>query len=299
MMTLNILGNGAIGSTIAAAAAKHHSPYRIFTRAPASPVIVTDQQKKQFCLSAPLSQPAALDSNDILILPLKAYQIAPALKQWQPYVSINTPVILLHNGMGGSDAAHQFIPGNPVFLATTRMGALKRSQSDVQLTGRGNTDIGFITPGSGQHTSVQAHVLSVLKRCLEDVVWHSDIYPSLWHKLSINAVINPLTALHDVPNGTLLDGRFNSEIEVICTETAAVMRASGIPVDAATLISRVRDVAAATAANYSSMHQDVTHHRQTEIDAINGYIVSQAKKKGIAVPSNALLVKQITALTQR
>ena len=43
------------------------------------------------------------------------------------------------------------------------------------------------------------------------------------------------------------------------------------------------------------MHQDVKNQRQTEIEAINGYIVSMAQKKGIEVPLNTLLTKQITA----
>ncbi|WP_414830229.1 ketopantoate reductase family protein [Alteromonas sp. H39] len=298
-MTINILGTGAIGSALAAGAAKHNVPYRVFSRTPATAVTVVSQQDEQILLHTPLSQPAKLDNSDILILPLKAHQIAPALQQWQPYVSEHTPVILMHNGMGGAEIARHTMPDNPVFLATTRMGALTHSKNHVRITGHGTTDIGFIDAAPGPLTVVQEQVLTILQHCLKDVVWHSDIYPSLWHKLSINAVINPLTALHDVPNGALLSGHFDSQIEVICSETAAVMRASGISADAALLAANVRNVAAATATNYSSMHQDVAHHRQTEIDAINGYIVQQATKKGISVPENALLVKQITALTQR
>lgn len=298
-MTLNILGTGAIGSAIAAGAAKHNIPYRVFSRSPAATVTVVDQQDQQIMLNTPLSQPVKLDSSDVLIVPLKAHQIESALQQWQPFVCVHTPVVLMHNGMGGAETARHTLPDNPVFLATTRMGALKHSENHVRITGRGTTDIGFISPDTGPLTAIQEQVLSSLRHCLQDVLWHADIYPSLWHKLSINAVINPLTALNDIPNGTLLNGRFDSQIDEICHETAAVMCASGIPADAKALVSRVRDVAAATAANYSSMHQDVVHHRQTEIDAINGYIVLQAKKKGIAVPHNALLVEQVTSLTQR
>jgi 2-dehydropantoate 2-reductase len=44
------------------------------------------------------------------------------------------------------------------------------------------------------------------------------------------------------------------------------------------------------------MHQDVIHGRTTEIEGINGYIVKQAKKKGIEVPINTLLYKAVKAL---
>ncbi len=298
-MRLNILGTGAIGSAVAGIAAQHGVACRIYSRKPSPAVTVSLFTGEHIELTTPFVKPSKLDNNDVLLLPLKAYQVAPALSQWRPYLSAETPVILMHNGMGGAEIARELLPENPVFLGTTRMGALKQSASKVKITGKGTTDIGFITPQASPPQALQRAVFSLLEQCLEDVVWHQDIYPSLWNKLSINAVINPLTALHDIPNGELLNPRFDSQIQRICEETAAVMQASQVPSDADELKARVLDVAAATATNYSSMHQDVAHQRQTEIDAINGYIVTQAKKKGISVPENALLVKQITELTQR
>jgi len=40
----------------------------------------------------------------------------------------------------------------------------------------------------------------------------------------------------------------------------------------------------------------VLYGRPTEIDAINGYIVEMAKKKGIPVTENTLLVERVKAL---
>ena len=53
-------------------------------------------------------------------------------------------------------------------------------------------------------------------------------------------------------------------------------------------------VAEATAVNRSSMGQDVDNNRPTEIAAINGFIVDEAKKLGIETPVNFAL----TALVQ-
>ncbi len=59
-------------------------------------------------------------------------------------------------------------------------------------------------------------------------------------------------------------------------------------------VDHVYAVARATAANRSSMGQDVDNKRQTEIGTINGYIVREAKRLGIQAPVNETL----TALVQ-
>ena len=44
------------------------------------------------------------------------------------------------------------------------------------------------------------------------------------------------------------------------------------------------------------MFQDRIHKRRTEIDFINGSVVSLARKHGIQVPVNALLVQLVHAV---
>ncbi|GAB1085380.1 MAG: hypothetical protein SStaTSB_33820 [Shewanella algae] len=51
-----------------------------------------------------------------------------------------------------------------------------------------------------------------------------------------------------------------------------------------------------TAANYSSMYQDLKHGRKTEIDYINGYLQQRAEQYGLTLPINSELLAQIKAL---
>jgi 2-dehydropantoate 2-reductase len=67
----------------------------------------------------------------------------------------------------------------------------------------------------------------------------------------------------------------------------ALARQISLPYD--DVISAVESVCRATSANVSSMLQDVLRHRRTEIDAINGAIVSEAKKAKIEAPINETL----------
>ena len=78
-------------------------------------------------------------------------------------------------------------------------------------------------------------------------------------------------------------------------EAIALARAEGITVRKDT-ITQVFKVAEATAVNRSSMGQDVDNHRQTEIGAINGFIVREAKRLGLKAPVNETLTALIETL---
>jgi 2-dehydropantoate 2-reductase len=44
---------------------------------------------------------------------------------------------------------------------------------------------------------------------------------------------------------------------------------------------------------YSSMHNDVQNGRQTEVEALTGYIVREGNKAGVEVPTFAALYERI------
>ncbi len=122
----------------------------------------------------------------------------------------------------------------------------------------------------------------------------NDVRPVIWDKLLVNVGINAITALTGIKNGQILDLELTRELSRTAVEEAArVALAQDIEIrkDAA---DHVFKVAAATAANRSSMGQDVDHRRPTEIRAINGFVVREAERLGIAVPIN----RTLTALVQ-
>ena len=65
---------------------------------------------------------------------------------------------------------------------------------------------------------------------------------------------------------------------------------------AADLPATAAEVARRTAANRSSMLQDVLARRRTEIDFINGFLCRQADAAGIPCPLNRALRARVHAL---
>ena len=104
-------------------------------------------------------------------------------------------------------------------------------------------------------------------------------------------MINPLTALYNCPNGDIR--YYPEQVELICQEVAAVMQREGYHATPEDLLSYVSEIIESTAANISSMLQDVRAMRHTEADYINGYLIKRARAHGISVPENARLYELI------
>jgi len=98
-----------------------------------------------------------------------------------------------------------------------------------------------------------------------------------------------------VSNGALGDGpAADAAIRAAC-ETAAVARAEGVDLSNADAIAALERVIDDTAANRSSMLQDVDAGRRTEIDAINGAVVDRAGADDLAAPTNRTLAELVRA----
>src|SRR5690606_20738715 len=93
--------------------------------------------------------------------------------------------------------------------------------------------------------------------------------------------------------------RENRDLQNACrllaTEATAVANARGLALDTQEVLNAVSEVATATGDNRSSMLVDLENGLRTEIDAINGAIVREARRRGIAVPANQLVTSLIRA----
>ncbi|WML49350.1 ketopantoate reductase C-terminal domain-containing protein [Neobacillus sp. PS3-34] len=103
-----------------------------------------------------------------------------------------------------------------------------------------------------------------------------DFYEMLLGKLVANAVINPLTAILSVENGQLIDNLFYFNVfQDLFEEIADILELNNR--DA--YFQQVVEICRKTEDNRSSMLKDIEAKRMTEVDAILGFVVGEAKKK--------------------
>ncbi len=117
-------------------------------------------------------------------------------------------------------------------------------------------------------------------------------------KLAVNLVVNPLTAVLDVPNGALLEPELWTTVRDLVLEMHPVLRGRGLELEAEDLLQRVRRVLVATAANTSSMRADVRAGRPTEIEEITGVLLAWGRAEGRALPRHEALYRMVRTLEQ-
>ena len=235
-----------------------------------------------------------LANADLLLVTVKAWQVETALAPLLAHLHPDTIIVCMQNGMGATDSVYEKIQHFPLVLATTTHGAFKTDAQQVCHSGLGQTMLGAANLSGEQCT----FLAEVFNHALSEVLWVADIRGPLWNKLAINCVINPLTAIHQCPNGTLAEEQFRPTIKALLSEIVAVMRAEGMTTSEEELSARVAQVITATKANHSSMKQDIAQQRRTEIDFITGYLIQQAQQHHIAVPNNLRLFEQIKQMEQ-
>ena len=220
---------------------------------------------------------------DCAVVTVKAFHTATAAEQLAS--GEFGAVLSLQNGMGNEAILADHLDC-PVLAGTATYGAVLSEPGHVECTGVGDVVLGARRGGRSNAADRVGEAFSAAG--IETTI-AEDMPRRLWEKLAVNAGINPTTALARVENGALLRGDAEAIAATAARETAAVARAEGVELTDEDAVGAVAAVAAATAANTSSMRQDVDGGKRTEIDAINGYVVTRGREHGIETPVNRTL----------
>jgi len=223
---------------------------------------------------------------------VKSWQTERAARQLAECLAMDGVALTLQNGIGNREKLARHLGGQRVALGVTTTGANLLDPGRVRPAGEGVISLGA-HPLMGQ--------MAVILRAGGFLVeTSSDPNGLLWGKLVINAAINPITALLGITNGELLE-RLPARVllTTVAREAAAVAIAQGVRLPYPDPVVAVETIARRTAANRSSMLQDVARGAPTEIDAICGAIVEAGERTGVATPANRTLWQLVKALSPR
>ncbi|GFM55107.1 putative 2-dehydropantoate 2-reductase [Pseudomonas capsici] len=290
----HILGAGSLGSLWATRLARAGVPVRLILRNEAR---LQAYQANGGCLTLVengIAQPVFIaaqttDSNEPierLLVACKAYDAEQAVARIASRLHAHADIILLQNGLGSQDAVAARIPHARCIFASSTEGAFRESDWRVVFAGHGYTWLGDAREPTPPALLQDLHDSGIAHE------WTPDILTRLWRKLALNCAINPLTVLHDCRNGGLLE--HHCEVATLCVELTDLLERCGQPAAALDLHTEVQRVIRATAANYSSMYQDVTNGRRTEISYLLGYACAAALRHQCAVPHLQQLQLRLT-----
>jgi 2-dehydropantoate 2-reductase len=251
------------------------------------------------------------DFIETVLVLTKANDAMEALESIRPRLAEDSVVMLLCNGSLALEdelarSTLSVAGAHRIFFVSgvTMQGAFRRTEEEaghpfgaVDAGGQGCCWFGLTNEGYGYSPAAIVRY----KRCLDmmnlanlkahDETEQNAIRHRLWMKLGVNCVMNAHTSILQVRNGLFLDAPSALDsIQRVCTEVAKVSAFDPYcspSLDAKELAEFI--INTVNRHNHSSMNQDISARRPTEIDYINGYVVEKALAAGIEAPANATL----------
>ena len=214
-------------------------------------------------------------SEELTIIAVKQYQLFSFMERLEQTPVMPENLLFLQNGMGHLKLLNN-LKGTNVYVGSVEHGALRENHYTVRHNGEGTTNVA-VYKGDSEFLQWLTGVVSKVF----PMTYQDEYFAMLEKKLIANAMINPLTAILQVKNGVLVDNPFYYKIlQNLFSEITAILNLQH-PEE---YWGQVIKICRQTADNRSSMLKDIEANRQTEVDAILGYLLEEAGRKGITSP---------------
>jgi len=310
-MKIAVIGAGAIGSVLAGYLAKSGSDVRLICRPDQlgvlknKPLVITGVRGK---ISIKVKAVARLEERvSLIILCVKTQDIYQALKENQQFIK-DRLFLSTQNGVQADHILRTFLKEDDIISSIIMFGATYLKPGEVVHNFEGDIIIGrpFIPNDVPLNT-----IARVLKKTFP-VVISKNVLGMKWLKLFVN-FNNCLPATLGKPmQETFSDERICSLSIRLLKEGLEIVDKAGIklvslpnfpedrirgltamPIEQAVGIMKQTMTNLSKEPLYGSILQSILRKRKSEIDYINGQIVTLAKNNNLKAPLNELMVKLV------
>jgi 2-dehydropantoate 2-reductase len=228
--------------------------------------------------------------NAVILLTTKVTDGAAALAPIAPLVREDTTILCLQNGLGSERIARAALGDRaPVLRGITQFGAIFESPGIIRFMAPGYTLI--------ERSERSDRIARSLSDAGLDCRVSPDIATDVWHKLVINCVVNPITAVLGCEVGGIANPQLDPLKQLVIDECIAVAATQGVTF----AVDFMREIGDAfrPSRNLASMLQDLRRGRTTEIDYLNGAIAALGGEHGVPCPVNGALTAIVKAMEER
>ena len=223
---------------------------------------------------------------DYILITSKSQDTEGLCRQYKDLIAVSE-VASFQNGIGNEETISGY--SDHIIGGVVLTGFVREGDREIRVTANaGPMQIGRFP--EGLDAGVQG-LADVMARAGIPVETTAHIKGKLWSKNLINCSLNPLSAITGVTYGELTDPDSWHIIEKLVRETYAVVQCDEISLqwsDPDTFLTYLHEsLIPVMAGHSSSMLQDIVHGHKTEIDYLNGAVVTSGKRLGIATPYNA------------
>jgi 2-dehydropantoate 2-reductase len=301
-MNIVVLGAGAIGSLFGALLSKKNNVILIGRTSHVNAIrknglSIDGKTRLSVNVSAVDSVDIVPFSVDLLIVTVKSYDTKSAIDQAKQIIHDKTVVLSLQNGLDNIKAIEHVVERRQIIAGVTTHGAFFSKPGCIKHTGVGKTVLGEL---DGESSERIKNIENIFNLAEIGTVVSKNIIKEIWVKAVINSCINPLTAFFGCRNGYLLENPIlEKNVENVCEESTSVANAYGVKLSYQDMVNKTKEVIRETSENYSSMLQSVRKGKKTEIDSINGTLVTIGRTHNIDVPLNEILVSLVKTFSEQ
>lgn len=236
----------------------------------------------------------ALTTADLVLLLVKSQSTLAAVKDIAHLISESCPLLCMQTGLGNLETAREIVSEGNILLGITFMSATALSGARVRTGGLAKTYIGEL---DGTFSLRLEKICQTFNRCGIETQMVKRALGRLWCKVITYSAINPVSAILQVPNGSLTSKMESITLmKRLLDEGRAVANSHSIELVYPDLYELLFDACEKSSNNLSSMLQDILNEVPTEIDAQNGAICRYGAEKGVQVPTHHTMVQLIKLL---
>jgi len=233
---------------------------------------------------------SAAQGAQLVLFCVKSTDTESAAAQLSPYLEPGALVLSLQNGVDNVErlrsVLQQEVAPAVVYVATEMAGP-----GHVKHHGRGELVIGP-APASEE-------LVAMFTEAGVPVQISDNVIGALWAKLILNCAYNALSAITQLPYGRLVQGEgVQTVMRDVVQECLGVAQAAGVIVPG-DIWDAVQRLPGTMPAQFSSTAQDLARGKRSEIDHLNGHVLCEGARLGIATPVNRVLHSLVKLLEAR
>lgn len=236
---------------------------------------------------------AGLAPADLAIVFTDSNATAAAARSAASILKPDGFALTLQNGIGNVEALVEVLGAGRVVAGVSMNSAACPAPGRSVYTNADMTSIGELDGRDSARIRAVAAMLNKAEIPTEVV---ADPMAYIWGKFVLNCGINALTAVTGLRSGEMYRTPEVSALQDrIIDEVLAVVARKGVKLSEADPRGKIKHHCQGRY-NKPSMMQHVEQGRRTEIDALNGALVREARALGVAVPCNETLVAIVKGL---
>ena len=230
---------------------------------------------------------------DLILILTKTTHTFNALSSIKHLIKPLTVLMSLQNGLGNDLVLSKFTSKSNVIYGTSMAPADLIHPGEVTSHG---THVTHFRPLGKLAINHAQNLETMLNNAGLKSYINQNVDNIIWNKIAFNTAINCICALiEDTPKEIEMNIKLKKFAEDVANETCTVAKSLGVQIDNTKVRETINLSCREHGDHKPSMLQDVLLKNQTEIDSLNGTVVSLAQKQGVPVPLNISLVSLIKA----